>query len=77
MATQPPTRRRTSLFIDEEKVRQAQEILGTHTTTETVDAALRDVIRRKRMKSLASWDLHGMTLDDLERSRRRRSESLT
>lgn len=46
------TRRKTSFEIDFDKVASAKEILGTHTLTETVDAALDEVIRLKQRQRL-------------------------
>jgi Arc/MetJ family transcription regulator len=37
--------RKTALLIDDELVGQVREILGTGSTTETVHAALREVIQ--------------------------------
>ena len=63
---------KTALNIDREKVRRAAEVLGTKGTTETIDAALTDIITRdartrlvERMRTLTdeqrdailhSWD---------------------
>lgn len=63
---------KTALNIDREKVRRAAEVLGTKGTTETIDAALTDIIARdartrlvERMRTLTdeqrdailhSWD---------------------
>lgn len=63
---------KTALNIDREKVRRAAEVLGTKGTTETIDAALSEIIARdlrarlvERMRSLTdeqrdailhSWD---------------------
>jgi len=46
------TRRKTSFEIDFDKVASAKEILGTHTLTETVDAALDEVIRLRQRRHL-------------------------
>jgi len=37
--------KKTALLIDQELVKQVQEILGTDTTTETIAESLREVIR--------------------------------
>ena len=37
---------KTALNIDREKVRRAAEVLGTKGTTETIDAALTEIIAR-------------------------------
>lgn len=47
------TRRKTSFAIDPAKVDAAKEILGTKTLTDTVDAALSEVVKlRRRMELL-------------------------
>jgi Arc/MetJ family transcription regulator len=47
--------RRTSLNLDLGLVAEARDILGTNGTTETVRAALEDVIRRDKLRRLAAW----------------------
>jgi hypothetical protein len=59
----------TSLYLEEELLRDAGEILGTSRPTGTVKAALEDVVRRARLKSLTSWEI-GLTPADLEELRR-------
>lgn len=46
------TRRKTSFEIDPAKVEAAGEILGTKTLTDTVDAALSEVVRLRQRKTL-------------------------
>jgi hypothetical protein len=41
----PSARRKTSFEVDFDKVEQAKAVLGTTTLTDTVDAALGEVIR--------------------------------
>jgi Arc/MetJ family transcription regulator len=52
------TRRKTSFEIDTAKMQAAKEILGTKTLTDTVDAALSEVLalrqRRELLKLLAT-----------------------
>jgi Arc/MetJ family transcription regulator len=43
---------KTSLSIDRDKASAAAEILGTKTLTATIDAALSEIIRRERVRSL-------------------------
>lgn len=45
-------RRKTSFEIDPEKVDAARELLGTRTLTETVDAALAEVVKVRQRKTL-------------------------
>lgn len=69
------TVRRTTINLDSELVADARAVLKTRTTTDTVHDALRDVVRRERLKRLAEWDLGGKTLEDLEELRRSRVET--
>jgi Arc/MetJ family transcription regulator len=50
MAT--PPRRKTSFEVDFDKVAAAREILGTKTLTDTVDAALEEVVKREQRRQL-------------------------
>jgi Arc/MetJ family transcription regulator len=63
--------RRTTINLDSELVAQAREVLKAKNTTDTVHDALRDVVRRERLRRLAErdWD---MTLEDLKELRRSR-----
>jgi Arc/MetJ family transcription regulator len=70
-----PVVRRTTINLDTELVAEAREVLKTRNTTDTVHDALRDVVRRKRLESLAEWDLGGKTLEDLWELRRSRVET--
>jgi Arc/MetJ family transcription regulator len=60
--------KKTALMIDQELVKQVQEILGTDTTTETIAESLREVIRvRGRARGLERLRRReGMDLDDPE-----------
>jgi len=46
------SRRKTSFEIDTEKVEAAKEVLGTKTLTDTVDAALSEVVKLRQRKAL-------------------------
>jgi hypothetical protein len=59
----------TSLYVDEDLLRDAEGVLGTSGPTGTVRAALEDVVRRARLKSLAAWDV-GVTPEELDELRR-------
>jgi Arc/MetJ family transcription regulator len=67
--------KRTTINLDSELVAQAREALQARNTTDTVHAALREVVRRDRLRRLAEWDFGGMTLDDLREMRRSRVET--
>lgn len=45
-------KRKTSFEVDFAKVESAKEILGTHTLTDTVDAALDEVIKLQQRQRL-------------------------
>jgi len=69
------TVRRTTINLDLQLVADAREVLHTRNTTDTVHDALRDVVRRERLKRLGEWDLGGKTLEDLKELRRSRQET--
>jgi hypothetical protein len=45
-------KRKTSFEVDTEKVDAAKQILGTKTLTETVDAALDEIVKRQQRLKL-------------------------
>ncbi|HEX7290459.1 MAG TPA: hypothetical protein VF250_04950 [Conexibacter sp.] len=47
-----PSVRKTSFEVDFDKLEAARELLGTRTLTETVDAALDEVVRIEKRKEL-------------------------
>ncbi|MFI4978239.1 MAG: hypothetical protein ACHQC8_06150 [Solirubrobacterales bacterium] len=47
-----PTRHKTSFEIDTAKVAAAKDILGTRTLTDTVDAALSEVVKLNQRQAL-------------------------
>lgn len=47
-----PSVRKTSFEVDFDKLEAARELLGTRTLTETVDAALDEVVKREQRKVL-------------------------
>jgi Arc/MetJ family transcription regulator len=55
--------RKTTLTIDDVKIAQAREILGTTGITDTIDAALQDTIRRAAAERLIA---RMTTMDDLD-----------
>jgi len=46
------SKRKTSFEIDQAKVEAAREVLGTRTLTDTVDAALSEVVKLRQRKAL-------------------------
>ena len=47
--------RRTTLDIDEDMLAKAREILGTRGVKDTVDEALREVVRMEAGRRLIAW----------------------
>ena len=67
----PGMRRHTTIDLDRELVDEARQILGTSTTTDTVHAALAEVVRGRRRLGLL--DLRpALTLEDLNAMRSHR-----
>jgi Arc/MetJ family transcription regulator len=63
----------TSLYLDEDLLHEAGEILGTSGPTGTVRAALENVVRQARLKNLTTWEIE-VTPAGLDASRDRRSD---
>ncbi len=61
--------KRTSMNVDLDLVREAQEVLGTNGTTETVHAALREIVRRRRLERLLRHDFSNLDVEEIRRSR--------
>jgi hypothetical protein len=61
-------RRKTSFEVDFDKVESAKEILGTRTLTDTVDAALNEVIKLQQRRRLVDllFTAGRLQLDDPE-----------
>lgn len=65
--------KRTNVNLDIDLVRAAAGVLGTRQTTETVHAAMREVVAQARRRSLAERDLPDLTPEAVETMRRSRS----
>ena len=62
-------RRHTTLDLDQELVRDAAAALGTSRTTDTVHAALREVVARRRRAMLARFEFPDLSPDSLAEMR--------
>jgi hypothetical protein len=62
------TKRKTSFEIDTAKLDAAKEVLGTKTLTDTVDAALSEVVKLRQRKTLVELLFRpgALELDDPE-----------
>ena len=60
-----PMRKHTTLDLDQDLVREAAVVLGTSRTTDTVHAALAEVVARRRRAVLARLDFPDLTPDAL------------
>jgi Arc/MetJ family transcription regulator len=64
-------RKHTTIDLDRELVAEARQVLGTTTATETIHAALAEVVRGRRRMALL--ELHpALTLADLDAMRAHR-----
>lgn len=68
-------RARTNMNLDRELVADAADVLGTHGATETVHAAMAEVVRAARLRRLAARDLPDLTPNALTELRRSRTAS--
>lgn len=50
---------RTVLDVDDDLLAEAAKILGTSKKVATVNAALADVVRRRKREQFADWVKHG------------------
>jgi Arc/MetJ family transcription regulator len=64
--------RRTNINLDGQLVDAAAAVLGTVRTTDTVHAALRDVVGRAARERLSRRDYSDLTVGALERMRQTR-----
>ena len=62
-------RKHTTLDLDQTLLREAAVALGTTRTTETVHAALAEVVARRRRAMLARFDMPDLTPDALSTMR--------
>ncbi len=56
--------RRTNINLDTQLVSEAAALLGTSRTTDTVHAAMRDVVAREHRRRLAARDLFPDTTEE-------------
>lgn len=61
--------KRTSINLDVSLVDQARAVLGTAEVTQTIHAALRDVVRRQKLRDLAARQFPDLTPEALTRMR--------
>ncbi len=62
-------RKHTTLDLDQDLIRDAAAALGTRRTTDTVHAALAEVVARRRRAMLARLDFPDLTPDALAAAR--------
>jgi Arc/MetJ family transcription regulator len=61
--------KRTNLVLDEQLLKEAHKELGEKTYSATVNKALREAIRRKRIESLAQFAGKGLWAGNLSEMR--------
>lgn len=64
--------KRTSINLDSELLGAAAGVLGTERITDTVHAAMREVVKHRRLQELADHRFH-LTLEELKEMRAGRS----
>jgi Arc/MetJ family transcription regulator len=62
-------RSRTTVNLDLELVHEASAVLGTARTTDTLHAALRDVVQRERRDRLTQQEFPDLSLERLDQLR--------
>jgi Arc/MetJ family transcription regulator len=65
--------KRTTINLDLDLVQEAAAVLGTARTTDTVHAAMRDSVRRRKLERLARRGFPDLSLEALERMREPRA----
>jgi Arc/MetJ family transcription regulator len=65
--------KRTTINLDIDLLDEASDALGTSRMTDTVHAAMSDVVRRQKLESLARRRFPDLTLESIEENRRPRS----
>ena len=57
------------MYLDDDLLAEAERLLGTRGPSATVRAALEEVVRTRRLESLAAWDIGDLTPERLEELR--------
>lgn len=65
--------KRTSLNLDLDLLAEAQAILGTRGTTDTVNRALAEIVHREKLRALAAETFEDLTPEALAELRRTRT----
>ena len=68
-------RTRTNMNLDRELVSEAAAVLGTRSATETVHAAMAEVVRASRRRRLAAQEFSDLSPEALDMLRRSRAAS--
>jgi len=65
--------KRMTFNADADLLERAQQVLGTATATDTINAALADVVRREALKGLCDLPIDDLTPEVLKELRRPRT----
>jgi Arc/MetJ family transcription regulator len=68
----PSAAKRVTCNADAELLAQAQEALGTATTTDTINTALAEIVRRTRVEALLAHDFSNLSPEMLAEMQRPR-----
>ncbi len=65
--------KRTTVNLDQQLLEEASQLLGTSRMTDTIHAAMGEVVRRRKLESLAERRFPDLTLESIEEGRQSRS----
>jgi Arc/MetJ family transcription regulator len=65
--------KRTTINLDVDLLNEASEVLGTQRMTETVHAAMNDVVRRQKLEALTKLEFPDLDWETVKKMRRPRT----
>lgn len=68
-----PNVKRTTINLDQDLVRDAAEVLGTARMTDTIHAAMSEIVRRRRLEEVTKLEFPDLTLEGIKEMRKPRT----
>lgn len=65
--------RRTTVNLDQDLLAEAAGVLGTARMTDTIHAAMSEVVRRRRLEEVTELEFPDLTLEKIKEMRRPRT----
>ena len=65
--------KRTTINLNVDLLREASEVLGTSRMSDTVHAAMSDVVRRRKLEAVTELEFPDLDLETIKEMRRPRS----